>query len=178
MRKFVKIGQSKQMELEDEFPNLFDLVNAEQPADYVFLAVSVFDHWLSNEESLESLHLTPYEEQRRRNSNFNRFNNFLISNTEVVTFRFTGRNKRKPSFREFISDNAKTLYLNHTDMGVYKVVLPAIKAVYLEGHDDTNYFFFRDLSYRTVIEEWASKAGLYCLEPNKKSHPAHPARLL
>lgn len=166
MRKFLNIDQSKQIGLEGEFPNLFDLVNAEQPENYEFLAVSVFDHWLSHEESLEYLHLTAYEEQLRRNSNFNSFNNLVIQNTEVVSFRFKGRKKRQPSFRKFTSDNSKALYLNHTDMGIYKVVLPEIKAVYLEGYDDTNYFFLRDLNYRPIIEEWASKAGLYCLEQN------------
>ena len=158
------MDKNQQIALEAQFPKLLSLVEGDQPEQYIFLAVSVFDHWLNYEESMEFLHMPERKEIERRCSMFDHFNKLLIENTDVFTFRFKGRKKNSPSFKEFTSQTAKYEQMEQRDMGEYKVVLPEFGAVYFEGYDDTNIFYLSDLSVKPVIELWAKQAGLYCLE--------------
>jgi hypothetical protein len=164
MRNIIGVEKKQQISLETQFPKLLSLVEGEQPEEYIYLAVSLFDHWLNDEESMEHLHMTERKEQERRNHMFDHFNKLIIESTEVLTFRFKGRNKITPSFKKFTSLSAKYNSMVHSDMGEYKVVLPEFGAAYFEGYDDTNIFFLSDLSLKSIIELWAKKTGLYCLD--------------
>lgn len=164
MRKFLNVSKQRQKILENQFPNLIDLAQVNETKEYTYLAVSIFDHWLTREESMELLGDLDANEIERRASIFDKFNQLLSEQTEVLTFRFRGINGDKPKFKSFVSQEAQSSYLRQTDMGMYQAVLPELKAVYFEGYDDTNAFYLQDLSAKSFIESCANKVGLHCLE--------------
>ncbi|MDO6679498.1 hypothetical protein [Shewanella sp. 4_MG-2023] len=164
MRKFLNVSKQRQKELEEQFPNLIDLVQVNKTKEYTFLAVSIFDHWLTHEESMELLADLDASEIERRTSIFDKFNQLLLEKTEVLTFRFRGLKGDKLKFKSFVTEQAQSSYIRQTDMGMYKTVLPDFKAVYFEGYDDTNVFYLQDLSVKSFIESCATKVGLHCLE--------------
>ncbi|MBU77784.1 MAG: hypothetical protein CMK63_12415 [Pseudoalteromonadaceae bacterium] len=164
MRRFLNVSKQRQKELEAQFPNLIDLVQVNETTEYTYLAVSIFDHWLTREESMDLLADLDRNEIERRTSIFDEFNQLLLEKTEVLTFRFRGMNGDKPKFKSFVSKQAQSSYIRQTDMGMYKTVLPELNAVYFEGYDDTNIFYLQDLTVKSFIESCASKVGLHCLE--------------
>ncbi|WP_253040000.1 hypothetical protein [Pseudoalteromonas sp. Ps84H-4] len=164
MRRFLNVSKQRQKELEAQFPNLIDLVQVNETTEYTYLAVSIFDHWLTREESMDLLADLDRNEIERRTSIFDEFNQLLLEKTEVLTFRFRGMNGDKPKFKSFVSKQAQSSYIRQTDMGMYKTLLPELNAVYFEGYDDTNIFYLQDLTVKSFIESCASKVGLHCLE--------------
>ncbi|MCO7251995.1 hypothetical protein NH454_19410 [Pseudoalteromonas sp. Ps84H-4] len=158
------MSKQRQKELEAQFPNLIDLVQVNETTEYTYLAVSIFDHWLTREESMDLLADLDRNEIERRTSIFDEFNQLLLEKTEVLTFRFRGMNGDKPKFKSFVSKQAQSSYIRQTDMGMYKTLLPELNAVYFEGYDDTNIFYLQDLTVKSFIESCASKVGLHCLE--------------
>lgn len=143
MRRFLNVSKQRQKELEAQFPNLIDLVQVNETTEYTYLAVSIFDHWLTREESMDLLADLDRNEIERRTSIFDEFNQLLLEKTEVLTFRFRGMNGDKPKFKSFVSKQAQSSYIRQTDMGMYKTVLPELNAVYFEGYDDTNIFIYK-----------------------------------
>lgn len=164
MRNIIGVEKKQQRVLETQFPKLLSLVKGELAEGYIYLAVSVFDHWLNYEESMELLNMPKQEEIDRRCHMFDNFNKLIIENTNIYTFRFKGRKKALPSFKSFTSQISKYNYMKQNDMGEYKVLLPDFGAAYFEGYDDTNIFYLTDLKFKATIEMWAKQAGLYCLE--------------
>ena len=164
MRKFLNVSKQRQKVLEAQFPKLLDLAQVNETKEYTYLAVSIFDHWLTQEESMELLGDLDENEIEYRASMFDKFNQLLSEQTEVLTFRFRGINGDKPKFKSFLSQEAQSSYFRQTDMGMYQAVLPEFNAVYFEGYDDTNVFYLRDLSVKSFIESCANKVGLHCLE--------------
>jgi hypothetical protein len=145
MRKFLNVSKQRQKVLEAQFPKLIDLSQVNETKEYTYLAVSIFDHWLTREESMELLGDLDVNEIERRASLFDKFNQLLSEQTEVLTFRCRGINGDKPKFKSFISQEAQSSYLRQTDTGMYRAVLHEFKAVYFEGYDDTNVFCLQGL---------------------------------
>ena len=170
MRRFSVLNKKAQMELQERFPDLDNLVTVEYTSEYTYLAVSVFDRWLGHYDALKFLTDVSEEEQRTRDSKFIKFAEKLISNTEILNFTFKGRwHKAWPLFRTFTSHTAKVNYLMCTPHNVdssqfYKVVLPELEAVYFESWDDTNVFYLRNPEKAAQIESWANESGLFCLK--------------
>lgn len=164
MRKFVGVDKKEQLALGKQFPNLLPLIKGEPTSEYTLLAISIFDHWLNDEECMEFLHMPERDEIERRCLVFDNFNKLLMEQSSIFTFRFKGRKKSLPSFKKFSSSRAKCNYMEQTSMGKYKVILPGFDAVYFEGYDDTNILFLKDLSVKPIIKNLAEKVGLYCLE--------------
>ncbi|TLU61360.1 hypothetical protein FE810_15220 [Thalassotalea litorea] len=164
MRKFVGVDKKEQLALRKQFPQLLPLIKGETTPEYTLLAISIFDHWLNDEECMEFLHMPQLGEIERRCLVFDQFNKLLMERSSILAFRFKGRIKSLPSFKKFSSSGVKYSYMKQTSMGKYKVILPDFDAVYFEGYDDTNIFFLKDLSVKPIIEKLAEKVGLYCLE--------------
>ena len=164
MRKFLNVSKQRQKDLEVQFPNLINLAQVNETKEYTYLAVSIFDHWLTREESEDLLCNLEADEIERRAEVFDKFNQLLSEKTEVLTFRFRGINGDKPKFKSFVSHQVQSSYLRQTDTGMYQAVLPELKAVYFEGFDDTNVFYLKDLSVKSLIESCAIKVGLHCLD--------------
>lgn len=164
MRKFINVNKQRQKVLEVQFPKLINLAQVNETKEYTYLAISIFDHWLTQEESKELLGELDTNEIERRSLIFDKFNQLLSQKTEILTFRFGGKNGDKPKFKSFSSPEAQSCYFRQTDTGMYQAILPALKAVYFEGYDDTNVFYLRDLAVKSFIESCANEVGLHCLE--------------
>jgi len=170
MRKFQVLDKKDQISLREKFPDLAKLCAVEETEAYTYMAVSVFDRWLGQEDSIKHLSDVSKEEQQKRDSKFNKFAKKLINNTEIMNFTFKGRwGSEMPQFRKFTSDTAKEKYLMCTSNNVsssrfYQVVLPEFEAVYFESWDDTNVFYLRNPEHADLIEKWVTECGLYRLE--------------
>ena len=165
MRRFKAVDKVRQKNLEVKFPRIVDLVVADpMPEQYEYLTISIFDHWLSSEEADDLLSEVGADEQSRRNASFNRFNEIMIKNTEVLLVSLCGIRGSKVRFKEFTFIDAKRAYLAQSGRQVYTVALPALGAVYFEGFDDTNHFFLNEPDSKGQIEDWAEQAGLYVLQ--------------
>jgi hypothetical protein len=152
------------------FPELDKVVAVEDTDKYRFMAVSVFDHWLSEEESNQLLSDVSEEEQMLRDQKFDLFSNKIIQSTEVINFTFKGRwTKSRPVFRKFTSESSKKDYMKSASNFVgsqffFKVALPEFEALYFENWDDTNIFYLRNENHASLIETWANECGLYRLD--------------
>lgn len=169
MRNFKNFDDNKQHFYSDRFPDLEKLLNSEETDAYCYIAISVFDHWLNNEDATKLLSTVPEEEQKQRDLKFERFARKLIGNTEIINFTFKGRwPKSRLVFRSFTSEKAKENYMlsspkNGNSDNFFRVVLAEFEALYFESWDDTNALYFRNERHADVIESWANECGLYRL---------------
>jgi len=169
MRSFINLSIDKQAELTEQFPDLLRLACVEETPIYSYMAVSVFDRWLGQEDSVKFLNDVTKDEQIRRNDLLYSFSMKLSQNTDVVNFKLKGKwNNSYPCFRGFTSVEAKAKYfepaISHTNKDFFRVVLPELNAVLFESWDDTNVLYLRDRSKVELINKWATECGVFCLE--------------
>ena len=169
MRNFINLSIDKQEELTEQFPDLLKLVCVEETPKYSYLAISVFDRWLGQEDSVKLLNDVSKDEQARRNDLMYSFSMKLAQKTEVVNFKLKGKWKHSyPCFRGFTSAEAKEKYfepaVSHTNKDFFRVVLPELNAVFFESWDDTNVMYLRDPSKAELINKWAAECRVFCLE--------------
>ena len=170
MRRFQNFDRQQQALFTSMFPELDKVVAVEETDKYRFMAISVFDHWLSEEESNKLLSGVSEEDQMLRDQKFDLFSNNIIESTEVINFTFKGRwAKSRPVFRKFTSAGSKQNYMKSASNFVssnffFKVALPEFEALYFESWDDTNIFYLRDEKHADLIETWANECGLYRLD--------------
>lgn len=168
MSKFLNVPKRRQKELQAQFPDLLKLWACEETDKYHYLAISIFDHWLTNDECDDLLVNIGDSEQSRRNCLFDRFNELLITKTEILHITQRGSYRPYPKFREFISRQAAQQCLNHTSTQRYGVVLPEFGVVYFESYDDTNALYFRDMKHQSKFKDWAQQVGLNYIDPPTK----------
>ena len=162
MRKFINLNKTDQHKLSMQFPDLLELVCVEETPHYKYLAISVFDDWLSSEAFV--LDRPSPEEQKKRNNALFKFNKKLVSETSIINFKIVGKpSKWHPRFRSFTSNEAKIEYLKPNGFINFKIVLPELGIVFLEDYEYTNVMYLKDESVKTKIEQWAGDCGVYCL---------------
>jgi len=170
MRRLQNFKKEQQILFINMFPELDKVVAIEETDKYRFMAISVFDHWLSEEESIQLLSGVSEEEQMLRDQKFDSFSKKIIESTEVINFTFKGRwAKSRPVFRKFTSEGSKQNYMKSASNFVsnnffFKVALPEFDALYFESWDDTNIFYLRNEKHADLIETWANEYGLYRLD--------------
>ena len=170
MRRFQNFDKRKQHYFNEMFPDIEKVVAVEETDAYTYMAISVFDHWLGEEDSIKFLSDISKKEQENRDHKFYLFSKKLLENTEVINFTFKGRRvKSRPVFREFSSKEIKEQYLLKVPHNVcsnefFQVALPQLEALYLESWDDTNVLYLRNTQHADVIESWANECGLYRLD--------------
>ena len=169
MRKFKNLSKHGQAQLEDQFIDLDKVCAVEDSPAYTYLAISVFDHWLTRDEFNDLLVDVSDKEQKLRNEALYSFSRKVIAETSVTNFKWAGlRNKQKPRFRNFTSEKAKLDYflpsIGFSDKPFLSVVLPDVSVICIESWDDTNIMYLKDISVRPQIEKWAAESGVYCLD--------------
>lgn len=170
MRRLQNFDKQHQALFTSMFPELDKVVAVEYTNKYRFMAVSVFDHWLSEDESDQLLSAVSEKEQILRNQKFDLLSNKIIQSTEVINFTFKGRlAKSRPVFRRFTSEESKKDYMQSASNFVssnffFKIALPELEALYFESWDDTNIFYLRNKQHADLIETWANECGLYRLD--------------
>lgn len=167
IQKFPRTEQNKLSQL---FPDIEKVICAQDSDAYKFMAVSVYDRWLEEEDTLRPLAKVSPEEQRSRDEKFAVFSKKIIENTDVINLTMKGRcPKPQPVFRKFLSKTAKLQHMRNASSHVsrcdfFKVALPELEALYFESWDDTNIFYLRNEKSANIIESWANESGLYRLD--------------
>lgn len=161
-----KISKNQIIDIKNKLPSLQILIEKED-TDYQMIFVSVFDHWLTQDEFEPDIHTDdPKEIAERRN----KLKNFIIGLFNM-TPTFSWKTKRKNRFFLYPLETEKQI-LNkceiqnqHGESGQrYDIILPELKAVYSEEWDWTNIIWFRDQEKIQPLIELAKKSGLYILK--------------
>lgn len=168
-RRLINVPRKRQNELIGQFPWLRGVHENEKREDVHILSVSVFDHWLSQEDACKLLENIPNVEQVRRDGLLEEFCAKMIGHTEVLSFAMRGRKKDRPVFRAFKS---KAVLKNYCKPNGGKsfghrhfcVVLPELGCAFYESWDDTYHFFFTLPGIELAARNWATQSGVYLLE--------------
>ncbi|GLQ32702.1 hypothetical protein [Litoribrevibacter albus] len=169
MRRFKSLPEDDQAKLRDQFLDIEKAIAVEETPVYTYLAISVFDHWLTRSEFYEHLVDVSDKEQDIRNQALYSFSKKVISETQVLNFKWArSKGKQIVKFRDFTSREAKFEYflpaVSESDKNFFQSVLPDLGIIFLENYEDTNIMYLKDISVKPKIEKWASESGVFCLE--------------
>lgn len=165
MKPLRSLKSYEQRELASQFPRLLDLIGSFEADGYESIAVSVFDHWLTTEEAIKLLDGVSLEEQETRDSKHLKLSRLLVENQSVYEFHFIGK---KRNLLRFSSYSSKSSILRAVQpegrfgngLSFFRLAIPDLKAVYLEGYDDTNTLFYRDEALIQGFISWVNEVGL------------------
>lgn len=166
MKKLTKI-QTKQVK--ERLPFLQNLIEGEE-TDYQMIFVSVFDHWLTPDESEPDIHTDDKAELNQSREKFKNFNAGLYNLTSTYSWKYK-RNNRFFIY-PFTSLNQLTkkckIEDQHGESGRrYDLIIPDLGAVYSEEWDWTNIIWFREKEKIMPLIELAKESGLHILEKGK-----------
>jgi hypothetical protein len=169
MKKFENLPKHEQTKFKVKFINLDKVCAVEDTPTYTYLAVSVFDHWLTRDEFYSYLGNVSDEEQKLRSAALYSFSKKVINGTRAVNFKWAGfKNKQEPKFRRFTSEKSKLEYflpaVDYSNKALFLSVLPDLDIIFLGSRDDTNVMYLKDISVKPQIEKWAAESGVYCLD--------------
>lgn len=161
-----KITYNQKTDIKKKLPNLQKLMQKED-TDYQMIFVSVFDHWLTQNEFEPHIHTEDLKEILTRRNNLQNFIMGLFEMTPTYTWKI----KRKKRFFIYPLEtleqilNKCNIQSQHGETGQrYDIILPELQAVYSEEWDWTNIIWFRDKKLIQPIIELAEKCGLYILK--------------
>jgi hypothetical protein len=168
-RRIVNVSKTRQHSLAAQFPWLMNVNMNETREDVQILSVSVFDHWLSEEEACEKLENVPADEQARRDALLTDFCSHMVAATEVLSFAQRGRRFRRIVFRKFLSPQVIYEYCRPDGGKIFghrhfHVVLPELGCALFESWDDTYHFYFTRPGIKEAASLWARQSGVYLLD--------------
>lgn len=158
-----------QKALRNKYFYLYDLECGEKIPILSGVAISVFDHWLSEDESTDMLINNSIEEVGQRVEKHRSFSQFLVGNYSCLTYKFKGKlNHRIAVFKKFTSlESAKSIVdpevKNLCNRYKFSLVIPELNALYFEGSDYTNYLYSDSFDGLSVLLNKAKELGLYSL---------------
>jgi hypothetical protein len=154
-------------EIKSTFSNLKQILEGEYDLfpEYKIITISVFDHFL-NEDELDEIYINDLNEiNRRRNLIINSIQN-IFSNTVTYLSRYKRHNR-------FFIHKTKSLrhLLLHCDIQNqnwdtgqrYDIILPEFSAIYSEDFDWSNVIFYKDLERVKPLMGIIEKSGLHIL---------------
>jgi hypothetical protein len=167
-KRVLNVPKARQEDLARQFPWLMGVDLKAQGDEVQLLSVSVFDHWLSEDEGSALLENVPAQEQARRDALLAGFCARMTAATEVFSFVQRGRQERRIVFRSFMSAAARAAYcrpeggatLGHAH---FHVVLPELDCAFYESWDDTYHFFFTTPTVVEAARGWAEQSGVFLL---------------
>ncbi|MGR5423589.1 hypothetical protein ACPV5D_01070 [Vibrio harveyi] len=164
-RGVFNVSKATQKELYRIFPNLLDLYDDNDGIETKIGAISVFDHWLNEEEYFRYVN-SPNSVKESYSRKLDEFAFYMATNYECYTFKVVGRGKkRRVSFRYFtdsdsISKIAKQKRETIPSLFLYKLVFPTLAISYFEGWENTNYIYSSDYDYILFFSRLAEEKGL------------------
>lgn len=167
-RRFQALDKNYQSKLMESFPKLSAIINNESKHDYQQVAITVFDHWLTEDEAVKELNDVPIEKQKIYDAKLHSFVCGLTSTFESYLIKCVGRHKEHITFRAFKSDDARrrtlvplNYFASHRHRFIF--VVPALQLIYTESWDFTHHAYLRDSASLKVLREEAAKVGVYVL---------------
>ena len=169
MRSFVNLSKSETLHLNNQFPEILDLVNLEQVDGYSHYSISVFDHWLSSEEAKTEIDQISSSSEESHNLNLYEFIVKLSGKTTTYLVKRIGKRKSNLTFRKFLSNAGieKTLRLKHhlvSDSYRFILLFPELETIYFEGCDFTHHFYSKKNSKNDLIETLVKINKLHILK--------------
>lgn len=167
MKLFRKASKEVQASLEAQFPAL-EAVLWNKPNRMGKAAISVFDHWLRDENEWHLMDCYEGPERINRDRKFLSHWAAIFDTTPVFTFRTRGRfpHKSKKVFKEYLD---KEGFLQQCRFDPQKapeqvVLLPEFDCIYVASWDDTNVVYYNHREKADLIINLAKGVGLHCLE--------------
>ena len=150
-----------------QFPEL-QAIKENQPNSMSRVAISVFDHWLRDENEWHLMDCFSGVERDQRDKKFREHWSLIFDATPVYTLRYRGRwqNKAKLILKRF---SEKEFFMETSHILMSKspsqfVVLPEFDCIYAASWDDTNVLYFNDRAIAEPILQFARNVGLHSLE--------------
>ncbi|MES2347399.1 MAG: hypothetical protein V4641_07490 [Pseudomonadota bacterium] len=171
MKMLSRVDANVAVEINRQFPQLKQIRELDSDGGMQRLAISVFDHWLDDESEWHLLDCFEGEERVRRNQKFAQHWAALFDLTPVYTLRHRGRwpAKAKLVLKRYTDHEGFLRQSRFNDYGVPSqfIILPELGCIYAAGWDDTNILYFQNKEQAAPVLELATKAGLFCLNPNR-----------
>ena len=160
-----KITKKQTKEIKEKLPSLQQLIEKED-TDYQMIFVSVFDHWLTQDEFQTEIHTENENELRIRRQNLQNFINGLFEITPTYSWKIKRKNRLFIYRFDTLNKIQKKCDIpnQHGETGQrYDIILPEVQAVYSEEWDWTNIIWFRDKKKIEPLIELVKKSGLHIL---------------
>jgi hypothetical protein len=163
MRKTRNVRSNFREELVDEFSWYFN------EGEFNEIFVSIFDHWLTQEEALRELCNLPADTLAERKSVYDEFHRRLLESNQVLSVVERGRGrKRYFQFKEFVGLEEGVEYMAYNDYRLplrcyRKILISDRKCVYVQGPDYTGQLLFLNQLDIKPLLDIAVKAGLHML---------------
>ena len=166
------ITSAKRKRIDESLPGLKRLIANDEAflasGVYQKVAVSVFDHWLSETEASE---LIPVDDDlaeiKNRRATFKAYVKGLNELTDLYSWRYKRHNRfhiQKPSSVDDILRMCDFGNLWSASGRRYGFLMPEFSAVFIEEWDWTNVLWYRDKDAVTPLLELAKRVGLFVLE--------------
>ncbi|AZP13308.1 hypothetical protein [Undibacterium parvum] len=168
-RRFRNLEQKLHSELLSSFPTIKEVITDEKVEGYRHVAITVYDHWLSEKEAFEEFKEMSAEKQKINDDKLHSFICGLTSNYESYLAKFIGRNKkRKVSFRAFNSEVAKNRTLKPlsylaSNVRRFIIIIPSLELIYMEGWDFTHHVYLKNDALIGALKMEAMKSNVYVL---------------
>ena len=132
--------------------------------------MSVFDHWLTEDEFQSEIHTEDRTELKERRDKFKKFTVGLYNLSSIYSWKYKRHNRFY--IYPFTSLNQLTekckIDDQHGENGRrYDLIIPDFGAVYSEEWDWTNIIWYRDKEKIKPLIELAQESGLHILEEGK-----------
>ncbi|MDD4928788.1 MAG: hypothetical protein PHP85_05870 [Gallionella sp.] len=161
MRRFRNVPQQQQKALRSQFSWLGRVHDTQAAPGVQRLSISVFDHWLLEDEALHLLdHVGPEEQQARDNKHANAIR-LLTDQFAGLDFVFRGRLKQQPCFREAL---LPVEFRSNFSQPRFRFAFTQLGAIYYEGYDDTWHLYFTSRDSVEPVCVAAKAAGLFVLD--------------
>lgn len=172
MRRMKNLPQNEQRELREIFGNIESVDTLQEEIDCKVSAISVFDHWLSPDESSVLLQRLVAKEQLERDEKHFCLVKKMVERWDCLTYRRRGRaHKSYYVFKRFCDGSEALKYASpeksrRSSLHHFKLVLPEIRAIYIQGFDDTNFLYHHGGKVIAELIGMAEECGLHELRVN------------
>jgi len=164
MRKIKNISTYLQEKILGQFNGLKKVIMCEKH-NYTVNYLSVFDHWLNEEEAKVLIN-----DNLDYDNRLHRFCSFLVEEYDTYAVRRRGRYKNKIVLSSFVNDEMATSYVAPLNFMLpmkfrFILLVPELKLIYLEGSDYTHFLYSEDMdSVKSSLNEVAQKNNLFFLD--------------
>ncbi len=168
----LNISEIELKRIHRNLPNLKKLIEEDdafiESGSYKKIFISVFKHWLSNEEADNQIFIDEdLVELKRRRQKFKDFIEEINDKTELYTWKYKRHDRfhiQKPASLKDVLRKCDFNNLWSQSGQRYSFLLPEYAAVYAEEWDWTNIIWYTDREKIEPLLVMAKKVGLYILE--------------
>ena len=165
----MKLSKKEKKIIKSHLPELKNLILNGENENYKNCFVSIFDHWLTREETSLIFQKTDTNELKKRQRFFQNFAEQLYHKTSIYYWKLKNKDRiHIKKFRDFnhFKDKCKFTTITEDHGEVYGFIIPEYSAVYKQYWDWTNQLWHLEESKITPILKLIKENRLYKLDPN------------